>query len=357
MRENRGWRGVLRDAGITVSMLLCATFLCFLFQRMDMSEAYASMIFVLAVMVVARRTEGYTCGIIASLAAVLAVNYAFAEPYFEFSLSLPGYPLSFLCFLAVAMIISAMTTQIKQQEERSYRAQLEEMRANLLRAVSHDLRTPLTSIAGAANLLLQTPDMAAENREKMLEGIMEDSQWLIRMVENLLSITRINTEPANLKKTPEAAEEIISEAVRKYRKRYPDLPAEILLPDELLMVPMDAILIEQVISNLLENAAVHAKGATRVRISLCEEDGFAAFEVRDDGAGIPEKKLGEIFDSAASHVSDGGRCMGIGLSVCKAIILAHGGDISVRNNRDGGACFRFRLPLKEERHEDKHIAR
>ena len=161
MRENRGWRGVLRDAGITVSMLLCATFLCFLFQRMDMSEAYASMIFVLAVMVVARRTEGYTCGIIASLAAVLAVNYAFAEPYFEFSLSLPGYPLSFLCFLAVAMIISAMTTQIKQQEERSYRAQLEEMRANLLRAVSHDLRTPLTSIAGAANLLLQTPDMTA----------------------------------------------------------------------------------------------------------------------------------------------------------------------------------------------------
>ena len=116
----------------------------------------------LAVMVVARRTEGYTCGIIASLAAVLAVNYAFAEPYFEFSLSLPGYPLSFLCFLAVAMIISAMTTRIKQQEERSYRAQLEEMRANLLRAVSHDLRTPLTSIAGAANLLLQTPDMTAE---------------------------------------------------------------------------------------------------------------------------------------------------------------------------------------------------
>ena len=231
------------------------------------------------------------------------------------------------------------------------------MRANLLRAVSHDLRTPLTSIAGAANLLLQTPDMTVENREKMLEGIMEDSQWLIRMVENLLSITRINTEPANLKKTPEAAEEIISEAVRKYRKRYPDLPAEILLPDELLMVPMDAILIEQVISNLLENAAVHAKGATRVRISLCEEDGFAAFEVRDDGAGIPEKKLGEIFDSAASHVSDGGRCMGIGLSVCKAIILAHGGDISARNNRDGGACFRFRLPLKEERNEDKHIAR
>lgn len=357
MGKKKDARNTLRDAGITVSALLGATSVCFLLRQMEMSEAYVSMIFVLAVAIVARLTDGYICGIVAAIAAVLGVNYAFAEPYFAFSLSLPGYPLSFLCFFAVSIIISTMTTQVKRQEERSYRAQLQEMRANLMRAVSHDLRTPLTSIAGAANLLVQTPDMAPESREKMLKGIAEDSQWLIRMVENLLSITRISAESTSIQKTPEAAEEIISEAVRKYRKRYPELPAEISLPDALLMVPMDPILIEQVILNLLENAAVHAEGATRVRISLREEDGFAAFEVRDDGVGIPKKDLDDIFESGVVHHSDGGRGMGIGLSVCKAIIMAHGGTISAGNNREGGACFRFRLPLKEDKHDDKHTAR
>ena len=352
-RRHSLWHDIL----ITFCALAGATALCFLLQQIHLGDAYVALIFVLAVAVAARFTDGYGCGIAASLAAVIGVNYAFTEPYFELCLTLPGYPISFLCFLAVSVLISTMTTQIKQQEEHNYRAQLEEMRANLMRAVSHDLRTPLTSIAGAANLMLETPDMSEENRRAMLSAMVEDSQWLIRMVENLLSITRISAEPANLRKSPEAAEEIISEAVRKFRKRFPELPVEISLPDTLLMVPMDPILIEQVIANLLENAAIHALNATKVRVNLREESDFAVFEISDNGIGLQKKHPDDVFDSTVSHASDSKRNMGIGLSVCKAIILAHGGTISARNNRDGGACFRFSLPLKEENHDDVHSSR
>ncbi len=357
MHGGKRRQSLRRDILITAVSLACATALCFLLQKIHLGDAYVAMIFVLAVAAVARFTDGYVCGIVASLAAVIGVNYAFTEPYFAFCLTLPGYPLSFLCFFTVSILISTMTTQIKQQEERNYRAQLEEMRANLMRAVSHDLRTPLTSIAGAANLMLETPDMSDENRKAMLLAMAEDSQWLIRMVENLLSITRISTETAKLQKSSEAAEEIISEAVRKFRKRFPELPVEISLPDALLMAPMDPILIEQVIANLLENAAIHALNATKVRVNLRREGDFAVFEICDNGVGLQKKHPDDVFDSTVSHASDSKRNMGIGLSVCKAIILAHGGTIFAKNNRDGGACFCFSLPLKEEDHDDAHSSR
>ena len=122
MRENHAKRGTIYNIGITTTALLCAAALCFLLRQIHLGDAYVSMIFVLAVAGVARFTDGYLWGIIASLVAVLGVNYAFTEPYFAFCLTLPGYPLSFFCFLTVSILISTMTTQIKQQEERNYRA-------------------------------------------------------------------------------------------------------------------------------------------------------------------------------------------------------------------------------------------
>ena len=226
------------------------------------------------------------------------------------------------------------------------------MRANLLRAVSHDLRTPLTSISAAASLLSdETKDIAPERRRAMLAEISDDAQWLIRMVENLLSITRVG-EAADVRKTPEAAEEVVSEAVRKYRARFARPVASISLPEELVMAPMDPILIRQVLSNLLENAAFHAEGAENVRVTLRVEGDEAVFEVSDDGAGIPEAKLKTLFDPSAAQPSDSAahsrNNMGIGLSVCRTIVMAHGGTLSARNLKGGGACFRFTLPMKEE---------
>ena len=345
---------VLRNVLLTALVLAAATLICLLLRQMDEGDIYVSMIFLLAVAVVARITDGFVYGIAASVIGVLGVNFAFTKPYFKFCLSLSGYPLAFLSMLAVSVTTSAMTTQIKWQEEQRYRAELEEMRANLLRAVSHDLRTPLTSISGVASVLVSQPDMPVENRQRLLREIADDSEWLIRMVENLLSITRINAQPANLHKNSEAAEEIISEAVRKFRKRFPEMPVEIALPEELLLVPMDPILIEQVLGNLMENAVLHAQTATRIQVRLTQEGDSAVFEVSDDGVGVEPKRLKEIFDAVST--SDDGRGMGIGLSVCKAIILAHGGDIEASNRAGGGACFRFRLPMKEENHESDDYA-
>lgn len=355
------WRGIVRDSLIMLAVLTGAALLCMLLRRMDQGDIYVSMIFLMAVAVVARFTNGPVYGVIASLIGVVGVNYAFTSPYFEFCLSIPGYLLSFGSMLAVSVATSALISQIKSQEKQRYRAQVEEMRANLLRAVSHDLRTPLTSISGAASVMLDHPEMSLASREKMLRDIADDSEWLVRMVENLLSITRINSTPASLHKDAEAAEEVLAESVRKFRKRFALPPVEIRVPDDLVMVPMDPILIEQVLTNLMENVVYHAK-ATKIRLNLQTAGNSAVFEVIDDGVGITPKKLNDIFDATVnqqSGVSDSARGMGIGLSVCKAIILAHGGTIEAENQSEGGACFRFCLPMKEERHEsyDDHSDR
>ena len=353
-------RQCVRDILITTAALAGAALLCTVLRMMDQGDIYVSMIFLLAVAVTARFTNGPFYGIAASIIGVVGVNYAFTAPYFEFCLTIPGYLLSFASMLAVSVTTTALISQIKAQEKQRYRAQVEEMRANLLRAVSHDLRTPLTSISGAASVLLEQPDMQRPAQEKLLRDIADDSQWLVRMVENLLSITRINSTPASLHKDPEAAEEVMAESVRKFRKRFAQPPVEIRMPDELVMIPMDPILIEQVITNLLENVVYHAQ-ATKVRMNLKTEGGFAVIEVTDDGVGIPSRKLPALFEVGASQtgVSDGSRGMGIGLSVCKAIILAHGGTIEAENQPEGGACFRFRLPMKEDQYEshDDHSDR
>ena len=342
-----------RDTLLTLLALALAIGLSALCRYFDPEgDSYAPMLFLFAVALVSRLTRGYFYGVAAAVLSVFAINFAFTVPLMSFNFSLAGYPLTFLVLLATALPISAMTTQLKRQEERNYRARLEEMRANLLRAVSHDLRTPLTSISAAASLLSdETKDIAPERRRAMLTEISDDAQWLIRMVENLLSITRVG-EAADVRKTPEAAEEVVSEAVRKYRARFARPVASISLPEELVMAPMDPILIRQVLSNLLENAAFHAEGAENVRVTLRVEGDEAVFEVSDDGAGIPEAKLKTLFDPSAAQPSDSAahsrNNMGIGLSVCRTIVMAHGGTLSARNLKGGGACFRFTLPMKEE---------
>ncbi len=352
-----------RDTLITLVILACATALCALLRLLSTGDTYAAMIFVLAVVLIARTTNGYFYGLIASAVSVVGVNYAFTKPYFEFDLSLSGYPLTFTCMLMVSMIVSTLTTRLKQQEKERYARQAEEMRANLLRAISHDLRTPLTSIQGSADLLSgQFDALPAERRTSLLRQISDDADWLIRMVENLLSVTRINAGETRVHKRTEAFEEIIAESVRKFRIRFPSLPVEIRLPENLLLVPMDPLLIEQVISNLLENAAYHAINATRITVRLLTAGDKAVCEVMDDGCGIDPSILPELFTglyTPSAPSSDSTKNMGIGLTVCRTIITAHGGSMSAENRPEGGALMRLTLPLKEEEHEseNQHSAR
>lgn len=185
-----------------------------------------------------------------------------------------------------------------------------------------------------------------------MEDVRDEAQWLIRVVENLLSITRINGEQTQITTEPEAAEEVLGEAVRKFRKRFPNITVYVGAPDSLLMVNMDPILIEQVLANLLENAVIHGGNTTRVQVSVCQEGNWARFDVRDNGRGIPQNKLNTLFDGTLHHSEetsgDKKRNMGLGLTVCTSIVHAHGGTMEAANSPEGGAILTFRLPMHEE---------
>lgn len=339
-----------RDLLISLSILFLAAALCILLQKLDGQEGFASPIFVLAVLLVSHLTNGYLFGLLASVAGVVCVNFIFTYPYWDIDFSITGYPVTFLSFLAVSVITCALTNQVRGQQQLRTENEKEKMRANLLRSVSHDIRTPLTSIVGSTSAILENPNLPAEEQKELLEDVRDEAQWLIRVVENLLSITRIGSEQtARIEKTPEAAEEILGDLVAKFRRRFPHVQVIVEIPDELLIVPMDPILIIQVLSNLLENAVIHGRSTTQIHLSLAREDTYARFTVTDNGDGIPEKILLTLFDGALTHTSsassaDGKRNMGLGLSVCNAIVRAHGGTMEAHNIADGAEFF-FRLPL------------
>lgn len=340
----------LKDT-LTAFLILAMAFItCFVITYIDAGTNAISMVFILAVFLVSRFTTGYFYGIVSSLISVLGVNFVFTYPYLAFNFTLSGYPVAIISMLAVSIITSMLTTQIKQQEKIRSEAETEKMRGNLLRSVSHDLRTPLTSILGSTSAIIENDDVISkEERIQLLSGMKEDVQWLIQMVENLLSITRINSD-GNTKiiKRSESAEEVLADVVQKFHKRFPDMPVKVSVPDELLIIPMDVTLIEQVITNLLENTVIHAKTATEIELCVVDKNEFAVFKVSDNGIGLSNEILPHIFESQIYHNktenADGKRNMGIGLSVCNTIIKAHGGVMTAENSKNGGAIFRFTLP-------------
>ncbi len=342
------------DFFITASIIVLATVLCTMLASMGNTEGntdiYVPMVFVLAVLIISRLTDKWLYGVAASVVAVLGVNYAFTYPYMELNFSIAGYPLTFLTMLAVSISTSALTMQLKRQEKAQAEIEKEKMRANLLRAVSHDLRTPLTAIDGSISAVLEDATIPPGKQRELLTEARNESQWLIRMVENLLSITRMGGREARLVKTPEAAEEIIGEVVNKFKKRFPLIKIEVKIPEELLEIPMDAMLIEQVLVNIMENAAIHGQKTERIKISVEKGDKYVIFSVEDDGKGIDNQIFPRLFSGSADISGDIARGdlkwnMGIGLSVCRTIINAHGGEMMAENIRTGGARFIFTLPL------------
>jgi len=346
-----------KDALPALGIFCAALLLSALLHRFGNGDNNVSVIFVLSVFLTARFTKGYLYGVVASVLGVLAVNYFFTYPFFHFSFTLAGYPLTFLSMLAVSIATTALTTQAQQSGLIKIEAEKEKTRSNLLRAVSHDLRTPLTSILGATSAVIENDaTLTSGERIELLRGAQDDAQWLIRMVENLLAVTRIDAEGrAKIVKSPEAAEEIVSEAISKFKKRFPGTAVQVRVPEELLLIPMDAVLIKQVLINLLENAVIHGKTADRVDLSVKLSRGKAIFAVRDNGVGIDTEKLPRIFNGYAAGSGEGHgdskRNMGIGLSVCNTIIKAHGGKMCAANNPEGGATFMFELEAMENRNE------
>lgn len=349
MKQNKlSAKDVLLSAGIFILALAAG----FLARYALHTETLIPAIFILAVFLISLYTQGWLPGVAAALAGTLAVNFIFTFPYYGFDFTIPENLFSALIMLIISVATSMMTTRVVRQEKLRAESDLEKMRANLLRAISHDLRTPLTTIYGSCMAAAENYDLLSKKQHlKLLNEIKEDAEWLTGMVENLLSVTRIDSEGVNLIKTPTVLDELIDSALIRFHKRYPDQQVVLELPDDFVSIPMDAMLIQQVLNNLLENAVQHAKGMRTLKLKVFVLDSRTIFEVSDDGCGIPRELFGQLFSVCLPRrnmPADGQKSsMGIGLLVCSTIIRAHGGDISAQNRREGGCTFRFSLPMED----------
>ncbi len=464
MRKAKGFKLELQPFMRMLAVMGVTMLFSFLMYFLYGENVNASVVFTLAVMVVACITPGYFYSTVASVLGVLGVNYFFMWPYLGFNFTRTGYPITFVLLFFTSYITSTLMTIYRNQAERARKSErladalyrmtnellsadadaevsriverwiasisgcpahylsdpsdfmgrpdtlllpvevggkpagafavemneehsqdedvqnilrlfatqyamvrgrqlltaernrvslemeAEKLRGNLLRAISHDLRTPLTSISGATSALMDAGEaLGHEGRNQLYTDIRDNAQWLIRMVENLLSVTRIGQGVAAIHKTPEMPEEVLADAAGQIRRRFPGQALSVRVPEELLIVPMDATLIEQVIINLVENAIYHAgPGPVEIEASRAGEE-EALFLVRDHGAGVDPARMERLFDGYVIHPEsseDSHRGMGLGLSICASIVHAHGGVISATNAPDGGAIFSFTLPLE-----------
>ncbi|WZL72015.1 sensor histidine kinase KdpD [Clostridiaceae bacterium 35-E11] len=252
----------------------------------------------------------------------------------------------------VVQMAIALEREVLREEQEKIKIEFEreKLRSNLLRAISHDLRSPLAGIAGASTTILENEGTLDKNTvHELLNGIYEDSEWLTRLVENLLSMTKIDEGKLQLKKVPEAVEEVISEALHHIRKRSRNHTIKVRIPDSLLIVPMDGKLIEQVLINLIDNAIKYTPHGTTIEVKASSNKKFVYMEVSDNGEGLPPDSIDHIFDRffvPENKLVDSRRGVGLGLAICKSIVEAHGGKIEAQNKRNGGAMFRFSLPLE-----------
>ena len=294
---------VPRNLGVTALFLCAAYWVSGILIGHTGGENNSALVFVLAVALISLLTSGYFYGIAASIIGALFINIYFMEPYDAFSLSRTGYPVAMLSMVAISCVVCALTARVKKQateavrREKNAKALYEQneklnaekaaiqlqsdrtaIRETILRAVSHDLRTPLTSISGAVSVLLSSPEVSPKN-VAMLNDIKQDADSLIVMVENLLSVTRVQDGTIPLKKREEMLEEVAGDALLTTRRRFPDCHIELDLSEDILYLPMDPLLVKQVIVNLLENAIRHSGDTEHIVLRLYREGDQAVVEI------------------------------------------------------------------------------
>ncbi len=310
------------------------------------------MFFVLGVFFISLCTEGYFYGVASAFVSAMLVNYMFIQTGDELVYTYDVITSAFI-ILSVAILTCTLVTTLKKGRRIKENSIAEHMRANLLRAVSHDLRTPLTSIYASSSVILENYDSLEQiQRIELVEKIQTESHGLIRMLENLLSVTRVNSRDVKITKSPTVLWELVDAVVVRYNRYFPEQPLDVEIPDDFVTIPMDFMLIEQVIFNVLENANIHAKGMTQLKLRVIFQDENAVFEISDNGCGVSAEKMSRMFEGYFENTDlsdhDGRHNLGIGLSVCSAIIKAHGGKIYASGNEMGGTSIYFTLRMESK---------
>lgn len=240
----------------------------------------------------------------------------------------------------------------REKEAAAVLAESEQLRANLLRAISHDLRTPLTTICGnASSLMANGSSFDEETRQRIYSDMYDDSMWLINLVENLLYATRIEEGRMTLRTSTELLSEIVEEAMHHVGRKADRHQLSAVCRDEFLLVRADARLVVQVIVNIVDNAVKYTPPGSAITVTAEREQDMAKIRIADTGGGIPDEEKARIFDKfycGTNRIADNRRSLGLGLYLCKAIVEAHGGQISVKDNEPQGTVFSFTLPLEED---------
>lgn len=320
-----------------------------------------AMIYLVGTLVVAIRGHRGPAAF-SSVLSVLCFDFFFVPPRFTLSVADTQYLLTFAVMFAAAMTISHLTIRFREKAlaaeeseqrsvwllEKAKKAEIEmeteQLRSSLLSSVSHDLRTPLAAILGSASTLAQNPLIAGDaSSRELLENIQEESERLSRLVQNLLETTRLESGEMRLQKEPYALEEVIGSALARLEKTLAGQNVQVDLPEDLPLVAMDPILMEQVVLNLLENAARHASSQNSIAISAKVADDHILVAVADRGYGLNKEDLQNVFGKFYKGAASKGA--GLGLAICRAVVLAHGGRIWAENREGGGAVFYFTLPL------------
>lgn len=239
----------------------------------------------------------------------------------------------------------------REKEQAAVLAKNEQLRANLLRTISHDLRTPLTAISGNADNLLSNYDkMDAATRLQSFTDIYDDSMWLIKLVENILSVTRIEENRMNFNMSAELISEVIDEALRHINRKSTEHNIIVEYDNDLLLAYMDSRLIVQVIINIIDNAIKYTPCGSTIKLTVSKKNDMLYTSIADNGPGIPDKLKSNVFEmffTGDNKIADNRRSLGLGLALCKSIINAHGGELTLTDNTPHGAVFTFTLPANE----------
>jgi len=339
-------------------MLVCqvaTTGLALLLDSLGFSDATIVIIYVLGVLVTAMFTDGPAYSLVASLLSILSYNFFLISPRFSLQIQGRDYAGTITAMILFALLASYLVTSLRrsaaQSMEASLIAQREQLRANLLRSVSHDLRTPLTSITGNADMLLDdSVSLPQATRRQLLQDIYDDATWLRTVMENLLAVTRLEDGEVTLNTDVELIDDVIEEAMRHVSREAKHYDIVVVPPNDLLLARMDPQVIVQVIVNLVNNAIAHTPKGSTITITSHREQGMVAVEVADNGPGVPDKDKEQVFDlfyKSSDEGADARRNVGLGLSLCRSIIQAHGGTIRVEDAVPHGARFIFTLPAEE----------
>jgi two-component system sensor histidine kinase KdpD len=326
----------------TMSILACTAIAKLLQERLDSSSL--TMVYLLGVVWSAVR-YGRGPSILASVLSILAFDYFYVPPYYSFLVHDRQSILTFVVMLVIALILSTLTTRVSQL---TIKAEYERLRNALLSSVSHDLRTPLATITGAASELIGTPQIAEQkNARELAQVIYEEARAMERFISNLLNMTTLEAGALTVSKEWQPVEEVVGSALTRLEERLSGRSISIDLPGHLPHVPLDAILIEHVLVNILDNAIKYTPPDAQLKISASADARNALISVADTGSGITAEDRERIFDKfyrGQPSVPTAGT--GLGLAICRGIVEAHGGRIWCETNVPHGTVFNFTLPIE-----------